>query len=231
MSKYTITIAELCYQYIDFLGEDVTLFKLDTIDNQLKKCLPYFFNFDFPIYDESKREELEIKFLKHFYAYEIGSETFTLFNIRMNEKFNLLMPYYNELFKSVDLLSNPLSTVNMTETSTSTGKNNAISESNQSGHSTSSSGGSGVYSDYPQTLLNDLDYATSGNKEQSTGTSDSTENTNGTSNSTSESKNTLTRTGNQGYSENILLSQYRSNLLNIEQMLFNDLQDLFLGVY
>ena len=58
------------------------------------------FRFNYPFYDESKRKEFEEKFIKHFYFHEIGVETIDRFIFNLEEKFNTVFPYYNELFKT-----------------------------------------------------------------------------------------------------------------------------------
>ena len=58
------------------------------------------FRFNYPFYDEHKRKEFEEKFIKHFYFREIGTETIDRFLFFLEEKFNTVFPYYNELFKT-----------------------------------------------------------------------------------------------------------------------------------
>lgn len=62
----------------------------------------------YPIFDESYRAELNSKILAHYKFREIGFETAGLFRDRLNEKMGLIMPYYNQFYKSAMLEFNPL---------------------------------------------------------------------------------------------------------------------------
>lgn len=72
----------------------------------------------YPIFDESYRAELNLKIVQHFYMWEIGQETAGLFAFTLNEKMRSIMPYYNQLYKSQDLITEPLVDVHVTETYT-----------------------------------------------------------------------------------------------------------------
>lgn len=76
------------------------------------------FAFNYPFYDESKRKEFEEKFIKHFYFREIGVETVDRFIFYLEEKFNTVFPYYNELFKTSKIEYDKLNNYDVTETHT-----------------------------------------------------------------------------------------------------------------
>lgn len=59
------------------------------------------FDFNFPLYEESHRRELCRKILAHYLTYEIGCETYALWKFRLTERMFAVMPYFNELYKSV----------------------------------------------------------------------------------------------------------------------------------
>lgn len=59
------------------------------------------FDFNFPLYEESHRRELCRKILAHYLSYEIGCETYALWKFRLTERMFAVMPYFNELYKSV----------------------------------------------------------------------------------------------------------------------------------
>lgn len=75
MSNYTTTIKELCENQFNF-----------NLDN-------------YPIFDETYRNTLNLKILNHFYFDEIAYETPQIFNFFLGVKMNEIMPYYNELYK------------------------------------------------------------------------------------------------------------------------------------
>lgn len=91
MSKYTISILELIRQYT----ADSTL----PISRRIDLAIPKIFDFNFPIYEESHRVELERKILMHYLNKEIGLETPDLWKLYLENRFNEIMPYYNELYR------------------------------------------------------------------------------------------------------------------------------------
>lgn len=82
----------------------------EVINNSVSKI----FNFTYPIYDESYRNVLNTKILKHYYFREIGLETVGLFRSFLDRKLNEIMPYYNQLYKSTLLEFNPFYDVELT---------------------------------------------------------------------------------------------------------------------
>jgi hypothetical protein len=68
---------------------------------------------NYPIFDEKYRPVLERKILKHFYMREIGFETVGLFKMKLNNKMNEIMPYYNKLYESELFEYNPLEDTNI----------------------------------------------------------------------------------------------------------------------
>ena len=72
------------------------------------------FDFDFPIFDESYRNVLETKILKHYYTREIGLETVGLWKLKLDTKLNEIMPFYNQLYKSELIEFNPMYDVDLT---------------------------------------------------------------------------------------------------------------------
>lgn len=55
---------------------------------------------DYPIFDESHREELNKKIIRRYYFREIGFETSELFAWKLREFLFEIMPYYNQLYES-----------------------------------------------------------------------------------------------------------------------------------
>lgn len=96
MSKYTTQVRYICEQMAG-LKESLAYHSVSDI---LKVAAPKIFNFQYPIFDESYREELEIKILRHYYTREICAETVGLWKLWLESKMNDIMPYYNQLYKS-----------------------------------------------------------------------------------------------------------------------------------
>lgn len=84
----------------------------------------------YPIFDESYRAALNKKIQDHFYFREIGFETVGLFNNRLAARMNEIMPYYNELYKSTLLITNP--TINRLYKESFTRHNKGTTERSQS---------------------------------------------------------------------------------------------------
>lgn len=90
------------------------------VDEILRKSVEKVFNFDFPIFDEKYRIPLETKILRYYYTREICDETVGLWKLRLYNRLNLIMPYYNQLYESALLKFNPLYDVDLTTTHTRT---------------------------------------------------------------------------------------------------------------
>lgn len=110
MSKYTTEVRFICETAA---GLDTSEGYL-SVNQIIKAALPSVFDFDFPIFDESYRNVLETKILKHFYTREIGLETVGLWKLKLETKLNEIMPFYNQLYKSELIEFNPLYDVNLT---------------------------------------------------------------------------------------------------------------------
>lgn len=90
----------------------------DDVNTVIQNAVPKIFNFQWPIFDESYRNVLETKILKHYYTREIGLETYGLWKLKLDTKLNEIMPYYNQLYKSALLEFNPLYDVDITRNHT-----------------------------------------------------------------------------------------------------------------
>lgn len=112
MSKYTTELRYICETEAG-LSESVGQSKIKDV---IAKAIDKIFDFDFPIFDESYRNVLETKILKHYYTREIGLETYGLWKLKLDTKLNEIMPFYNQLYKSALLEFNPLYEVDYTKT-------------------------------------------------------------------------------------------------------------------
>ena len=110
MSDYTTQIRFIC-ESKSGLNESVGFSGImEAIENSVDDI----FNFEWPIFDEAYRVPLEIKILRHFYTREIGEETFGLWQLRLCDRLNVIMPYYNQLYKSELIKFNPMYDVDLT---------------------------------------------------------------------------------------------------------------------
>lgn len=210
MSKYTITIKALLDNHFDF---ELT---------------------DYPIFDESYRDTLNTKILNHYYMSEIGFETAPLFRFYLKEKMNEIMPYYNVLYeKQKELIDNLGGNVDLTETLERETGSNTSSNSNSNSESTGNS--KNLFLDTPQGNeykgdIDSTDYATN----VTFGKSDA--------NSKISDNSTSSGTGTENYIKHIIgnngkyytvevLNKIKNNLLNIDMLIINDLNELFMQIF
>lgn len=97
MSKYTTELRFICEELAGLKESESG----DKVEEILEAARPKIFDFGYLIYDESHKKELEMKILRHFYTREIGVETYGLWHMRLKTKMIEIMPFYNQLYKSV----------------------------------------------------------------------------------------------------------------------------------
>lgn len=214
------------------------------VNELIQLAIPKIFDFNFPIYDESYRNVLCTKILKHYYTREIGLETVGLWKLKLDTKLNEIMPYYNQLYKTAELITSPLEDVNYTREHTldKQGENKSTGNKNTSNNATSESTDNTdytqKYSDLPQGGLNGVvsgDYLTNVTMDNTVITNDTTTNNTGTEATTGNEQYTSTdeyiekvkgKTSSTSYSK--LLLEYRQTLINIDMMIIDELNDLFM---
>lgn len=113
MSKYTTEVRFIC-EHASGMNESIGYSSVDAV---ISGAIPKVFDFTFPIFDESYRNVLCGKILKHYYTREICEETVGLWKLRLSTRLNEIMPYYNQLYKSEALEFNPLFDVDYTRDS------------------------------------------------------------------------------------------------------------------
>ena len=112
MSKYTTQVRFIC-ENLSGLNDSAGFSRVNDI---IQSAIPKVFDFYFPIYDESYRNVLCSKILKHYYTREIGLETVGLWKLHLDMKLNEIMPYYNQMYKSAMIDFNPMYDVDLTTT-------------------------------------------------------------------------------------------------------------------
>lgn len=228
MSKYTTEVRYICESAAG-LTESAEFNQVDSI---IEKAAPIIFNFAWPIFDETYRLQLEKQILRHYYTREIGTETVGLWQLRLMDRLNLIMPKYNQLYESAKLVFNPLYDVDYTrhgsdETSTDSkgefqnyqtdkanGKNE--NETNTDNTETVESSTKNMHSDTPQNGLESVESgeylsdADVGNGESSTvGGSHTAE--------TRTTENEIVRTGNGSNSDNEIRQNHYTEIIQGKQ--------------
>lgn len=212
MARYTITIKSLIDNNFDF---------------QLT---------DYPIFDENYRNVLNQKILYHYYENEIGFETAPLFRFYLKQKLNEIMPYYNELYKAqTKLINNDLLLNNVNLTETLDGSNTTQTKSNSQSTNNGTSKNKNLFQDTPQGTISQTDIDSQTWATNLTLDKNETNNTINDSNSSSGSgTNNYIKTiiGNNGGKFNIdILNDIKNNLMNIDLMIIDDLNELFMQIF
>ena len=207
MSKYTL---ELRYMYED------ENFKL--------------FDFPYNLYDNDLKPWFEEKFYQHFMFYEIGFDTIGVFKQRLTTKLNDIYPYYRDLYetiirsKGIDFMLNKDLKESYVRELTS--NSNSNQESNVTSNGLSTAG--------------QLTPSLIANSEKIDKFMDTAQKDNGSSNSkatgestgNSREEYTLTSQGNIGITSSAeLLAKWREVLINIDLMIFEECNDLFMQIF
>jgi hypothetical protein len=175
---------------------------------------------DYPIFDENYRSVLNQKILDRFLFREIGLETYELFHHFLKRKMNEIMPYYNQLYKQFGILDNPdfnpFFNLNTTVTDSRTVSNEVDSKGYGEGKE--------IFQDTPSSKLGDADFATNINSSDSVGISS------GTSKTTEDYVSKTLGSGGMRYPSDIL-NEFRSHLINIDVMVIEELNPLFMNIY
>ena len=188
--------------------------------------------FDFPynLYDNDLKPWFEEKFFQHFMFYEIGFDSVAMFKQRLMSKLNDIYPYYKQLYeteirsKDIDFMLNKDLKESYTRELTS--NSNSNQESNVTSNSLSTAGQL-----TPSLIANSekidkfMDTAQKDN-----GSSNSI--SSGESNGNSKEEYSLTSQGNIGITSSAeLLDKWRQVLINIDLMIFEECNDLFMQIF
>ena len=242
MSRYTTEVRYIC-ESLAGLDKSVGYSNVnEVIEKSRNKIFP-----PFEIFDESYRPVLETKILKHFYTRDIGFETFGLWQLRLDAKLSVIMPYYNKLYKAINIDIPVIDNVNMNvehnigrNADTKVSDNTDITATSNTETNTTSSAKI-RHSDTPQGSLQNLE----SNEYMSDATlSDTTQTVNSNTNSSSNSKsNSGTnaksteeyaehRWGKEGTTTYIsMVNEYIEKMKNIDAMLIHELEDLFMQIW
>lgn len=210
MSKYTTQIR--------FLVENATPdMEGQSMSERITAAAPKIFNFSFPIWLDEYRILLEKKILMHYFNKEIGLETVALWKLYLEERLNLIMPYYNNLYKTTvrdyDWLTDTnshesyIGNKKLQENATYDANGNVKDSGEENFNGTGSSeltasqnqNSKTLSSDLPQANYANIDYGTNLNEGEQTNTksenvltkNDSTTNKSSTTNTTQNSANEL----------------------------------------
>ena len=197
--------------------------------------------FDQPynLYNNELKPYFEEKFFQHFMFYEIGFDNINIFKQHLISTLNDIYPKYKQLYETeircldIDFMLNK--DLKESYTRKLNGESEGNSQASSSSDNTSTSNDLSIANDTPQNKVDDLDkYMTSASKSNSNSTNNSISNANNTiknkSNNTEEYE--LLSQGNIGITSSAeLLEKWRNVLINIDLMIFKELENLFLFVF
>lgn len=239
MSKYTTQVRYIC-ETLAGLSESANY---SSVDSVIEAAAPKIFDFEFPIFDEAYREELEHKILKHFYLREIGAETVGIWKLWLAERLQTIMPGMNKLYESNLIEFNPLydTDIRTERTGTEEGTSKESSKDNTSGTGSTIATNTGtdwnLHSDTPQggiTGLDNGDYLSSADKTTTEGSSSGSSTTSASSSGSRDAEHSgrttyieriVGKRGGASYAQ--MIRDLRESFLNVDQLVFNELEDLF----
>lgn len=182
------------------------------IRNLAKATHEKIFDFDYPLSSKVSKEDFECQILNHFIMRRIGQETFTAFQLFLENKLNEILPYYNIMFDS-------LSDYNLFN------DGEVITRNRQDNGTTSLSSENTVksrFSEYPLGQLNDID---NGNY-----VTNQTTNNGNMSNRGTSSNNTVETETRSNVDKMDLYMKYIQTKNSIMTMIYKDLDILFYGL-
>lgn len=131
MSKYTTEVRYICENAAGY-DESKGANNVDTvIANSWNKI----FTTNCTFFDNSYKQLLCSKILKHYYLREIAAETVGIWKLWMNTKLEEIMPFYNQLYQSALLEFDPFNEVDYTKEHT------GASDTSKSGEASSTMSG------------------------------------------------------------------------------------------
>ena len=194
------------------------------------------FDFDYELYDNNLKPLFEEKFFEYFYFDEIGYPTVQRFKHMLKSKLHMIMPYYKQLYetelrtKEIDFMLNK----DLTETFVRDLTSNATANSTVESTGSNSGINDGFQANTPQSkLVQDIEhYMSSATRDKTSSSYNDNNSSNSSTNNTGREETTLVSKGNIGVTSSAeLLQKWREVLINIDEMIFEDMQDLFMMVY
>lgn len=180
------------------------------------------FDFTYPIFDTNYKSILEQKIIDHYYFREIGFETVAQFKHYLKDKLNRIMPYYNDQYEAYTKYKTFDPYVNKDITTTV----DRTLDSESSGTSEGSGTSRDIFSDTPQAKLSGLDYATNLSDTESESTATGTN----TGKTTESYVQSIKGFDGMKYASDVY-EGVKDSFINIDQLIIDDLNDLFMSVY
>lgn len=206
----------------------------------------------YPIFDENYRTKLNEKIVAHYALREIGSETPQMFVFYLGRTMREQMDYFNQLYESARREFDPFITSDIKQSTDSsntnessgrsTGTQSNQSTANSTSDTTADNSSMTFNSEFPQTRIDDFrKYATTASQTDSTGNTHTATTQDSTATASSTSDTDYSHSFDKGSSashmigtsgsQSQLLSDWRNTMLNIDMMVINSLEGLFMGMW
>ena len=230
MAKYTFELRSL----FESLIYNPPLFTREEVEGWFKdyELTDYLSEEEINVISEKgvwSKDKLARKIVDHYYMRESGFETPALLKHYAKVEMQELMEEYLPKIYSLSLKYDPLSNMNYEERFARETENSGTSNST----SNSSSSSLGVNSDTPQGEIRKSEIL-GGKYASSTGANETENNINDRTNSSSNGLENYTKTikGNNGnMSYQLLIREYRNNIMAIDRDIIKRLNTLFMGLY
>lgn len=217
MAKYTTELLSIVRMWSD---------PEKTIQEQIAQAAPLIFDFPYPIWDESYRQTLNEKIIKHYIRWEIGVEVVGLWQLNLDTKMNEIMPYYNQLYKTtllefdghdIDITTILDRDVSSNLNEDSKGKNTDKSQL--------------LGKNFPQSTTSPNDaayYASTGTNTEGESQGENTR----TSVSGGKEASKQTRRGRLGArTQGDIIKSFRDQIIEIDDLIIKDLADMFMPLW
>lgn len=231
MASYTQTLQDIALnmmrqsEFLDFMETDI-----DRVMNFLRVRL---FDFSYPVVDGINRQTFEIMIISHFYMREIGFESYNLFKHFLRLELNVNFSKWNSLYNGLladyeirnkrDLFTDSNSDASVSSTGADTSTNNTNAQ------------GRHIFSDIPDDRLsitntqNMIDYASTLNEDLNQTSSQNNSNSNAQSNSSATGS--THEYGTPDNDDNIQYEKFLNVYQNFYDIVFKDLNPLFMSIY
>lgn len=207
MASYTISLYSL---------ENAETFKLFT---------------DYDFYLEENKKNFEKKFFDRYFDREIYTKSPYVFRRALIGKLNLIMPYYKQIYqteleaKNINFLLNKDLKEEFIRDIENSAEGTATSTGTTTGESTN------IFSDTPEGQISNIEKFMSNGTINKANDSTQSNNVSNSSGKTTEKTSFLSQ-GNIGVTSSAeLLDKWRQVIINIDQLILNELEDLFLDIY
>lgn len=229
MSNYTITLMGIVNS---IAGVDTPL-DFSDLEDAIPSVAPKIFDFYYPFYNNSVQDKakFEEQFIWHFLQSEIGFETYGWWKSRLKSLLTDIMPKYKRIWDIEQEQYNMFDTVNMTRSKTASNEGDSSGTSENT--STVTGENSDAFSDTPQGGLTGVinnNYLT--NFRQIKDNTSNKSNSSNTSKLKGHEESAESWRGKESAEAYIdIVVKERENALNINVMIFNDCEKLFMGVF